>query len=148
MASTRFNSDSARVNKQLQESSGLIRYQLNAPGPGVDTPFFEDPHIRVQKWAANLGNNTTDLESDLRGINRKLGRGNVEYSSKTPASYTQSYGTQAAFVDETRASLPAWTLRDLENPRWNANTSFHDVQSKTEIPFPTKESTRIQQKSK
>jgi hypothetical protein len=148
MASTRFNSDSARVNKQLQESTGLFRYQLNAPGPGVDTPFFEDPHIRVQKWAANLGNNTTDLESDLRGINRKLGRGNVEYASKTPASYTQSYGTQAAFVDETRASLPAWTLRDLENNRWNTNTSFHDVQSKTEIPFQTKESTRIQQKSK
>ena len=145
MASTRFNSDSARVNKHLQESSGLIRYQLNAPGPGVDTPFFEDPHIRVQKWAANLGNNTTDLESDLRGINRKLGRDNV---SKTPASYTQSYGTQASFIDETRASLPAWTLRDLENNRWYTNTSFHDVQSKIEIPFPTKESTRIQQKSK
>ena len=146
MASTRFNSDSARVNKQLQESTGLFRYQLNAPGPGVDTPFFEDPHIRVQKWAANLGNNTTDLESDLRGINRKLSRDNVEYASKTPSSYTPSYGTQATFIDETRASLPAWTLRDLENPRWA--TSFHDVQSKTEIPFETKESTRIQQKSK
>lgn len=148
MASTRFNSDSARVNKQLQESTGLFRYQLNAPGPGVDTPFFEDPHIRVQKWAANLGNNTTDLESDLRGINRKLSRDNVEYASKTPASYTRSYGTEAAFVDETRASLPAWTLRDLEYPRWNTNTSFHDVQSKTEVPFQNQESTRIQQKSK
>ena len=143
MASTRFNSDSARINKQLQESTGLYRYQLDAPGPGVDTPYFEDPHIRVQKWAANLGSNTTDLESDLRGINRKLSRDNV---SKTLSSFAQSYGTQAAFVDETRASLPAWTLRDLENPRWT--TSFHDVQSKTEIPFQTKESTRIQQKSK
>ena len=78
MASTRFNSDSSRVNKQLQESTGLFRYQLNAPGPGIDTPYFEDPHIRVQKWAANLGSNTTDLESDLRGINRKLSRDNVE----------------------------------------------------------------------
>lgn len=143
MPSTRFNSDSARINKQLQESTGLLRYQLDAPGPGVDTPYFEDPHIRVQKWAANLGSNTTDLESDLRGINRKLSRDNI---SKTPSSFAQSYGTQAAFVDETRASLPAWTLRDLENPRWT--TSFHDVQSKTEIPFQTKESTRIQQKSK
>lgn len=146
MASTRFNHDSARINKQLQESTGLFRYQLDAPGPGVDTPFFEDPQIRIQKWGANLGNNTTDLESDLRGINRKLTRAAVEYQSLTPSSYTKSYGTQSAFVDETRATLPAWTLRDLEHPRWT--TSFHDVQSKIEVPFKNQESTRIQQKTK
>ena len=146
MSSARFHDDPARIKKQLQESTGLFRYQLDTPGPGVDTPFFEDPHIRVQKWAANLGNNTADLESDLRGINRKLTRDNVEYKSITPASYAKSYGTQSTFVDETRATLPAWTLRDLEYPRWT--TSFHDVQSKTEVPFQNQESTRIQQKSK
>ena len=146
MASTRFNHDSARINKQLQESTGLIRYQLDAPGPGIDTPYFEDPQIRIQKWGANLGNNTTDLESDLRGINRKLSRDNVEYQSMTPSSYTKPYDTQPTFVDETRATLPAWTLRDLERPRWN--TSFHDVQSNTEVPFRNQESTRIQQKTK
>ena len=146
MSSARFHDDPARIKKQLQESTGLFRYQLDTPGPGVDTPFFEDPHIRVLKWAANLGNNTADLESDLRGINRKLTRDNVEYKSITPASYAKSYGTQSTFVDETRATLPAWTLRDLEYPRWT--TSFHDVQSKTEVPFQNQESTRIQQKSK
>ena len=146
MSSTRFNDDPARIKKQLQESTGMFRYQLDAPGPGVDSPFFVDPHIRIQKWGANLGNNTTDLESDLRGINRKLSRDDVEYKSMTPASYTKSYGTQSEIVDETRASLPAWTLRDLEHPRWT--TSFHDVQSKTEVPFKNQESTRIQQKTK
>ena len=146
MSNTRFNDDPARIKKQLQESTGLFRYQLNAPGPGVDTPFFEDPHVRIQKWGANLSNNTTDLESDLRGINRKLARGTAEYKSMTPSTYTRQYGTQSAFVDETRASLPAWTLRDLEQPRWT--TSFHDVQSKTETPFANQESTRIQQKMK
>jgi len=146
MSLTRFNDDPARIKKQLQESTGLFRYQLNAPGPGVDTPFFEDPHVRIQKWGANLSNNTTDLESDLRGINRKLARGTVVYNSVTPSTYTRQYGTQSAFVDESRSSLPAWTLRDLEHPRWN--TSFHDVQSKTETPFANQESTRIQQKMK
>lgn len=146
MSNTRFNDDPARIKKQLQESTGLFRYQLNAPGPGVDTPFFEDPHVRIQKWGANLSNNTTDLESDLRGINRKLARGTVEYGSMTPSTYTRQYGTQSAFIDETRASMPAWTLRDLEQPRWT--TSFHDVQSKTETPFANMESTRIQQKMK
>ena len=72
MSLTRFNDDDARIKKKLQEMTGASQYQLNAPGPGVETPFFEDAHIRLQKWGANLRNNTTNLESDLIGINRKI----------------------------------------------------------------------------
>jgi hypothetical protein len=120
MSLTRFNDDSARIRKKLQEMSGPFQYQLNAPGPGVNTPFFEDTHIRLQKWGANLRSNTTNLESDLIGINRKITNKTVEYGANTPSTYTIGfgYGTHAAFIDETRASNPAWTLRDLEHTRW------------------------------
>lgn len=118
MATTRFNNDTARLQKRVQESAGAISYQLNTPGNGLDVPFMEDPHIRIQKWGANLRTNTTNLESDLRGITRKLSEKQVQYNANTPNTTIPHYGTEKEFVDETRASNPAWVLRDLETRRW------------------------------
>ena len=144
MAFTRFHDDPARIKKQLQESTGLGRYQLDAPGPGLNLPFFEDPQIRLQGWGANLRTNTIELDTDLKGISRKLTHDVVDYKSKTPYSTAREYSTLPAFVDESRATHPAWMFRDLEQTRWNY--SFHDVQRKTEIPFINNESTRILEK--
>jgi hypothetical protein len=118
MSLTRFNDDSARIKKKLQEMTGASQYQLNAPGPGVDTPFFEDPQLRLQRWGANLQSNTTNLESDLIGITRKNTKRTVEYGATMPSTSSTNYGSKTAFIDETRASNPAWTLRDLEHTRW------------------------------
>ena len=74
MSFTRFHDDPVRISKQLQESTYLGRYQLNRPGPGVHLPFVEDPNIRLQRWGANLQNNTVDLESSLRSLDRPLNR--------------------------------------------------------------------------
>jgi hypothetical protein len=144
MAFTRFHDDPARIKKHLQESTGLGRYQLDAPGPGLNLPFFEDPQIRLQGWGANLRTNTIELETDLKGISRKLTHDIVDYKSKAPYSSAREYSTLPSFVDESRATHPAWTFRDLEQTRWNY--SFHDVQGKTEIPFINNESTRILEK--
>ena len=135
MSLTRFNDDAARIKKKLQEMTGASAYQLNAPGPGVDMPFFEDPQIRLQKWGANLRNNTTNLESDLIGINRKATKKTVEYGAMTPSTSSNGYGSSAAFVDETRASNPAWTLRDLEQfiigySRMDRSTEYKVVDKK------------------
>jgi len=118
MAATRFNNDTARLDKRVNESVGPFSYQLNTPGNGLNVPFMADPHIRIQKWGANLRNNTTNLESDLRGITRKLSEKNVLYDAKTPHTTVPNYRTEKEFVDETRASNPAWVLRDLETKRW------------------------------
>tara|TARA_Y100000389_G_scaffold14480_1_gene12815 strand:- start:459 stop:1040 length:582 start_codon:yes stop_codon:yes gene_type:complete len=146
MSFTRFHDDPTRIRKQLQQSSGLCRYQLDAPGPGILTPFIEDPQVRLQKWGANLKTNTVNLESDLRGIGHKLSVDDKDYSSLTPSTNNRIYGSQDAFVDESRASHPAWMYRDLEHSRWT--TSFHDVQKKTEIPFSYNEPSRILEKNK
>jgi len=146
MSFTRFHDDPTRIRKQLQQSSGLCKYQLDAPGPGILTPFIEDHQIRLQKWGANLKTNTDNLESDLGGIGHKLSVDDKDYSALTPSTNNRIYGTQDAFIDESRASHPAWMYRDLEHSRWT--TSFHDVQKKTEIPFSYNEPSRILEKNK
>lgn len=155
MSLTRFNDDTARIKKKLQEMTGVSDYQLNAPGPGLDTPFLEDPQIRLQKWGANLRNNTTNLESDLIGINRKNTKKTVEYGAMTPSTSANGYNSSTTFIDETRASNPAWTLRDLEHTRWiqigaaplhPIATGISGAPTPIDIPFLNNESTRIMQK--
>jgi len=134
MSFTRFHDDPARIQKQLQEMTGVGRYQLMRPGPGNNAPFIDDPHIRLQQWGANLHNNGAYLETDLIGVNRKLTHGIQLYNSKTPVTNMHNYSSlDSSFTDESRATHPAWMFRDLEQPHWGY--SFHDVQAHTEIPF-------------
>jgi hypothetical protein len=121
MSSTRFYDDEARVQKQIEESSFTGRYMLNTPGPGSQTPFFEDCHVRLQKWGANLHNNTVNLESDLKGLGRNLNRDNVDlnnYEDHKAVTYTRSYTTEQPFVEETRYTHPAWIYVDKQQNRW------------------------------
>jgi hypothetical protein len=147
MAFTRFHDDPVRIQKRLDESTFLGKYQLNTPGPGLSTPFFEDPHIRLQSWGANLHKNTIDFDSELRGLTRTLNRDNLQnnhyHQNKTPL-YPVSYSTMNPFVEESRASHPAWMYRDLEQPKWE--TPFLDPQSFLEKPFHENIQTRILEK--
>ena len=74
MAFTRFYDDSYRIEKRLDLSTFEGRYQLDRPGPGLDLPFMEDPQLRLQRFGANIHSNSVNLESDLRGMTRKLNR--------------------------------------------------------------------------
>jgi hypothetical protein len=141
MSFTRFHDDPSRIQKQLQEMTGVGRYQLTRPGPGAQVPFIEDPHIRLQQWGANLHSNGANLETDLLGLNRKLSHGIQLYDSQTPNTYSPQYTVlEKAVTDESRVTHPAWMFRDLEQAHWGY--SFHDVQSKTEIPFAHNENAR------
>jgi hypothetical protein len=144
MSFTRFHDDNARIKKQLEISTETGRYQLERPGQGNNLPFIEDPRIRLQYWGANLRNNTMHLDSDLRGITRKLTKDDKGYESAMQMTLPNIYSTQSSFIDETRTSLPAWTLRDLEQKRWDM--SFHNTQEKTEILFEHNQHTRILEK--
>ena len=138
MSFTRFHDDPIRIQKQLQESSFAGRYMLNAPGPGAELPFFEDPNLRMQKWGANVLTNTVNLESDLRGLTRPLNRDLLNYNDYTVHSVPSSkvaFQSEQPFVEESRATHPAWSFRDLEQSRWEQpllnpqdkveNTQFH-----------------------
>lgn len=147
MSFTRFHDDEVRIEQQLREMTYMGRYQLDVPGPGDSMPFQDDPHIRMQKWGANLRTNTINLESDLIGLTRPLQRDNVEtnqYKDKRVSSTQVSYGKTNPFVEESRASHPAWMYRDLEHPRWE--TPLINPQANLEKPFHDNIQTRILEK--
>ena len=147
MAFTRFHDDPIRIQKQLAESTFLGRYQLDTPGQGVDMPFIEDPQLRLQKWGANLRTNGVNLESDLRGMTRKLNRDYINtnnYLDNDVRTERQYYRTENPFIEESRASCPAWTYRDLEQTRWE--TPFLNPQANLEKKFQSNIQTRILEK--
>jgi hypothetical protein len=121
MSFTRFSSDPARIKKQLDETTFTSRYMLDRPGQGMNLPFMEDPQIRMQTWGANLCHNTVDIESDFLGLTRKTNRDLVDINDhKKHAIVTQPmvWGNSQPFVDESRASCPAFLFRSFENNRW------------------------------
>lgn len=147
MSFTRFHDDEVRINQQLKELTYQGRYQLSVPGPGASMPFQDDTHLRMQKWGANLRTNSTNLESDLIGLTRPLQRDNVDtnnYKTQSANSSQVSYSKQNPFVEESRASHPAWMYRDLEHPRWE--TPIINPQANLEKPFHDNIQTRILEK--
>ena len=121
MAFTRFNYDKCRTLKTLQQSSDPGRYMLNVPGNGGEPCYMENPHIRMQKWGANLmkvnGGHPIDIDSDLRGITRRIvGSGKHMYPNKgvvksEPIKYQENKGTMQR---QTRVTHPAREYRHLE----------------------------------
>jgi hypothetical protein len=147
MSFTRFYDDDARIQQQMKEMTYVGRYQLDVPGPGAEMPFQDDTHIRMQKWGANLRTNTVNLESDLIGLSRPLQRDNIEtnqYKDKKAQTSQITYATNQPFVEESRASHPAWRYRDLEHPRWEM--PIINPQANLEKPFHNNIQTRILEK--
>lgn len=123
MSFTRFYDDPNRIQNQVYQSSFAGKYFLNTPGQGLDLPFVEDPNIRVQRWGANLQTNSVNLESDLRGLTRPLNRdliGHNDYVQQSVPSSKMLYSNTAPFVEESRASHPAWMYKSLDENRWEA----------------------------
>lgn len=148
MANTRFYYDPCRTKKSLQQSTGPGRYILNVPGNGADPCYIEDPQIIIQKWGANLRTNTINLESDLLGVNRKIGRdclGKDSYTSyNVPNSAIQYPTCNNLYTEQSRAIMPAWTARDLEQVDWY--TLPLNPQENTCLPFQNNLNTRILEK--
>lgn len=120
MAFTRFHDDPCRINKQLQESTGLGRYMLNVPGNGSTPLYMDDPFIRMQKWGGNLMTNTVNLESDLFGLSRNTNRDDLksnEYRINAVKAKKPEYQSVAPMTDQSRATHPAWEYRDLEQTK-------------------------------
>lgn len=122
MSLTRFHDDPVRVQKQTEDSSYMGKYFLNTPGNGSHMAFQEDPHIRLQRWGANLLGNSMNVESDLRGLTRRLNHDSINENSYTMnrSNYSSPVypDSRDLTVDETRSSNPAWLLRGIEIPRW------------------------------
>ena len=147
MSFTRFHDDPARIKKQLEQTTFIGRYMLDCPGPGVNLPFWEDPQIRMQKWGANLRDNNVNLESDLRGMTRRLNRDLVDVNNHKDNAVVAPevfYDKKNPFVDESRATHPAWMYRTVESNRWEF--PMLNPQAGLDKPFPENIQTRILEK--
>lgn len=141
MAFTRFKYDNCRVEKQLQEMTGPGRYMLDVPGNGTKPCFMEDPYVRMQKWGANLRTNTINLESALMGIDKPLTRDCKESDIPLPNNKAIEYPSCQPFTEQPRATMPAWTARDLEQN--NFQLLPLNPQENTCIPFQNNINTRL-----
>ena len=95
---------------------------LNVPGNGSKPLYMDDPFIRMQKWGGNLMTNTVNLESDLFGLTRNTNRDDIESNNhilNAVKSQRVSYERLDPITDQTRATHPAWTYRDLEQTHYS-----------------------------
>ena len=84
-------------------------------------PLQIDPQLRLQGWGANLCTNAIHLENDFRGLTRRLNRDVLalnQYDKHTVSSERYVYDVSSPFVDESRATHPAWMYREAEHNRW------------------------------
>jgi hypothetical protein len=150
MANTRFFYDRSRTEKQLQESTDQGRWILNVPGNGDRPDYIADPQIRIQGWGANLMTNSIDLESQLLGVNRRLGTdclGLDQYNNKKYEVTTRKtvYPVNTSLTTEqSRVITPAWMVRDLEQVDWYYPPL--NPQENTCMPFLNNLSSRILEK--
>lgn len=148
MAETRFNSDACRISKKLQEMTDQGRYMMNMPGNGEKPCYVADPQIILQKWGANLRTNSVNLESELMGVNRHLSKdclGKDNYKNHEFKSMLIHYPVCTnLYTEQSRAIMPAWTARDLEQVDWYYLPL--NPQENTCLPFQNNLSTRILEK--
>jgi hypothetical protein len=117
MAFTRFHDDTDKIMKHLQESTDQGLYYLNCPGNGNKPPYIEDPNVILQKWGANLHKNRVEVENNLMGIDVKLTRNVTRKPFKSTAIVYPNYKKE--ITCQPRSIMPAWTARNVEQPRWN-----------------------------
>ena len=147
MSFTRYHDEICRIEKQLQESTDPGKYIFTTPGNGDKPCYFNNPHIRLQKWGANLNTNTINLESDLLGLTRQLNKdinNENNYTKYYAKSNIIAYPNCNFNVTESRSILPAWQTKDLEQN--NFDYLFFNPQSNISIPFYNNLSTRILEK--
>lgn len=148
MSFTRFFDDPYRIQHRTENSSYSGKYFLNTPSNGSKMPFQEDPHIRLQKWGANMMTDSIKIEDDLRGTTRKLNRDTFkenDYITNSNNSSNMYYENSSYLnIDETRSSCPAWMLRGIEIPRWEE--PFLNPQNNLEKGFQCNIQTRILEK--
>lgn len=144
MAFTRFKDDPARVNKYLEESTSVGKYHLNTPGNGLINPYIDDAHIILQKWGANLQTNSLLVENELRNMNRPLTRDLTTYMPVNTES--MKYPEKSFNIDESRASLPAWTFREKQQVRTDFPQRNDQTNKSNSVPFQNNLQTRILEK--
>jgi len=150
MSFTRIHDDPNRIKKQMETLTNAGRYALNAPGNGLSPCYMEDPYMRMQKWGGNLRTNTINIESDLKGLTRAINNRDCiskhEFKQNSVSSSSIQYPTCQSFTEQTRATHPAWEVRDKEQSRWCYLHEDPQSMTKINMPFNSYQSSRILEK--
>lgn len=146
---TRFNDDPARISKKLQQQTDQGRWIIDTPGPGDKPCFALDPYIIPQKWGGNLWTHSTDIQSSLLGIDKRINRDCIDqniYKRQTVHASPIDYPVCDTFLttEQSRAIMPAWTARDLQQN--HAYILPNNPQAHTEMNFSNNVSSRIFEK--
>jgi hypothetical protein len=150
MAFTRGYDDKNRVEQSLKKETDICKYMLNVPGNGIKPYYIDDPHIRLQKFGGNISHNIVDVNSGLLGIAGPLDSQCRFKQDKNEQMIKNNYTEMMcpvekdAISDESRSTMPAWQLRDLEQNNWNY--LHFNPQAHSQILFDNNLSSRILEK--
>ena len=150
MAFTRAFDDKDRINMFQNQDVNNLKYMVNVPGNGTRPYYIEDPHIRLQKFGANISHNIVNVNSGLKGIARQLDTECLAKKNGNEQMLQKNYSEMSfpvissAVTDESRAMMPAWQLRGIEQNHWNYLLS--NPQDHAEVNFANNVSSRIVEK--
>ena len=148
MASTRISNDKLRIYKNLQQSTDVGRHVLNVPGNGLDVPFIEDPHVRMQLWGANHVTDIVGVENSLKNIDRPLVKESIKCKDSFythPNISRMQYSSDTFDINDSFITQPAWNLRDKEN-KHDLGYPKEPNDSHIFIPFHNNLGTRLHEK--
>ena len=140
-ALTRAKFDDFHQSDDMRITSYAMRYYLNTPDTNCPTSYPVDATTRIQKSGASwpVGMWKTDVETDLKGINRlgsrvwtdkKLYNPDTNLVNNTPLQAAPDESTPQLFQ---RLVNPPCTLRATGWNRWEALP--HQPQLTFETPF-------------
>ncbi len=141
MTSTRPRNDNFHQQDDMRITSYSVRYQLEKPEHNCPTSFPAEPTIRLQSSGASWPKDQwkTDVESDLKGINRlgtRVKNNEIQYNPETnkinnyPLEHAETLTIGQTFQ---RLFNPPCTLRTTGWNRWIELP--HDPQKTFETPF-------------
>jgi len=145
MSSTRLYNDKNKIIMDNKFDYDSCNYILNVPGNGLRPSFIKDPYVRMQKFGGNISSNIIDVNSNLIGLDRKIGRDCTqnEYNNNIYSAYNFPE-IKETITRQPRAENPAWELRDQEKNHWDY--PLKDPQNHIESPFDNNVSSRILEK--
>ena len=140
-ALTRGKFDDFHQADDMRITSYAMRYYLNTPDANCPTSYPVDATTRIQKSGASwpAGKWKTDVESDLKGINRLSSRVWADKKLYNPETNRMNNTPLQAAPDESTPMLfqrlvnPPCTLRATGWNRWEALP--HQPQLTFETPF-------------
>ena len=113
-------------------NTGLMGYLRAFRNGGARPCYVEDPHVRLSKWGANRWTNNMYIEDQLMNRARRHKRLRHDYTLEDLRENIEGNCGRVAYPEcepggafetrQSRAELPAWTLRDGVDGTGNASS--------------------------